>query len=323
LAVLVGIAVLRIVIGTVPVPLGWVKPASLGVTVLFVVAPILALYAASAYCWTYGRAAIFLAIGAAVWWGAYVAASKAGGPFLGGVLLAISQSGLIAWCFAIGAMLALAIKDRNMLVPIAIFLALFDMWLVFAPEGLVQQTVVRGSGKTLAMLGYQVPQVATVSAGGRAAPLLFVGPADYLFLTMFFVALYRFRMRIGATLRAIAPVLALYLLVVLWFSDVQLGPIRLGALPALVPIGLVVLWVNRSQFALNKDEKLTTWFIAVVGAIVVMWRISQPPPPPQVVTLPSEPGQESQGSPGSPGQDGRGRSRLPRPTVPGSNWRPL
>jgi hypothetical protein len=295
--VLIAIALLRVAVGFISVPLtmfhiaghdvSLVQLASLVVSVLFVAAPILGLFSAAAYPWTYKKALALLVIGAVAWYGCLYSADRVAHHLIGGSLVALSQTALVCWCFALGALLALILKDRNLILPIAIFLALFDMWLVFAPEGMVQRTVVRGNSRTLQMMAYQAPQLETKSSGGRARAMVFVGPADFVFLSMFFVALYRFKMRTLRTLKVAVPTLAIYLLVVLIFPDVHLGPISLGALPALVPIGLVVLIVNRDQFRLNKDEKLTTVVLAVLGTAFVIWRILQPLPPPQVVTLPS------------------------------------
>lgn len=311
LAVLVGIALLRILVGFVAVPVSWVNPSSYIVSVVFVAAPILGLYAAANWRWNWGQSTMALVIGLAVWWFAYNLAGHSRSPLAAGTFIAISQSGLLIWCFAIGSLLAQFLKDKNLLVPMAIFLALFDMWLVFAPEGLVQRSVFHGSGKTLQMLGYQAPATQAVSAGGKATAMLFVGPADLLFLSMFFAALFRFNMRTRETLRAILPVLAVYLMITLLFPDVQLGPIRLGALPALVPIGLTVLIVNRKQFHLSKDELATTVVIAVVGAAIVTWRIliPQPPETPEPPSM-SQPGQEEQAPPGSTWTIGPDRSPL-------------
>jgi len=285
--ILLVVAVLRLVIGMVSIPVSLVAPVSVIVSVVFVGAPILGLFSAARYPWSFKRALIFLVVGVAIWYGSYVGAMHVAEPMIGGLLIALSQSGLIVWCFAIGSLLALVLKDKNLILPIAVFLALFDMWLVFAPEGLVQRSVVQGQAETLRAVAYQVPEVRATSAGGRAAAMLYVGPADYLFISMFFVALYRFRMRTVRTLKVIVPVLGVYLLTVLLFSGVHVGPISLGALPALLPIGLVVLIVNRDQFNLNRDEKLVTWFIAIAGTAFITWRILQPLPPPQVETLPS------------------------------------
>jgi hypothetical protein len=190
----------------------------------------------------------------------------------------------------VGAGLACLLKDRNMLLPIAAFLALFDMWLVFAPEGVVGK-IARGNQESLAKVAYTIPRIADSQAEPGAAPhgfaqaFAFVGPADLLFLAMFFVALYRFEMRTKVTLRAMIPVLIAYLAVVIFLKDAWIGPIRLAALPALLPIGLTVLWVNRREFKLLPDERNITIALLALGIPFVAWRIavSQPEAGPEPV----------------------------------------
>ena len=323
--VLLGIALLRVAVGFISIPPNhaWIVTASVVVTVIFVAAPILGLFWAAGYGWTPLKSVCLLIGGAAVWFVCLFFTHRVTSHLLGGMLVSLGQSGLICWCFAIGSLLALFLKDRNLVLPIAIFLALFDMWLVFAPEGMVQRTVVQGPMTILKQMAYQAPLVQTKSAGGKAEAMLFVGPADFVFLSMFFVALYRFKMRPIPTLFVIMPVLAVYLLVVLCFPNVHLGPISLGALPALLPIGIVVLVVNRDQFQLNRDEKMTTVVLTVVGTVVVIWRIWQPLPPSQVVTLPSLDDPTAQGSLPSPRQGFPGPRRLPHRNAPEDKQYPL
>lgn len=293
-------------------PLSWVYPSSLAVSVVFVALPIYGLYAAAKYQFSAVWSVVLLIAGLSIWGGGFALAQTIKAPMASGIFLAISQSALLVWCFAIGNLLALILKDRNLLLPIAIFLALFDMWLVFAPEGLVQQSLTHGAGKALAVMAYQAPATQAVSAGGKAAAMVFVGPADFLFISMFFAALYRFSMRTRQTMLAIVPVLAGYLLLTLTFPNFELGPIRLGALPALLPIGLTVLIVNRDQFKLSRDEMITTVFIAVVGLAVVTWRISLPGPPPPEPPEMSPDGPVPPAPPGMTWTSGPGRF----PSVP-------
>jgi hypothetical protein len=321
---MLGLVALRLLIGIVPIPTGAILPASLLVSIVFVAAPIYGLFRAASVNWDWKRAGLFLVGGLLVWaTGPLLAGSLKGLPFALGLVTALSQQAIVVWCLAIGAMIALLLKDRNLLLPVAIFLALFDLWLVFAPEGVVNQTVVQGSGQALAAVGYQIPKPQSAPAGGYAAPMAYVGPADYLFLAMFFVALFRFDMRTRQTFKVSVPVLAAYLLVVLLFGGVEIGPIRLGALPALVPIGAVVLIVNRKEFRLSKDEVQATLALAILGTVFVTWRIFAPrPPAPRPEPSPTAPAPGGPGSPPMPGTAGPGRSPSLSPPAPGSTPSP-
>ncbi|CAN5550223.1 hypothetical protein BH11ARM2_BH11ARM2_15910 [soil metagenome] len=266
------LAALRLVVGFLPVPLKLLPVATIIISIVFVVAPIAALFAAATYRWD-RRAAIYtIVIGATT---QFLARNQALNPHLEplttGVYTALAQTGLIGWCLGLGALLVTALKDKNMILPIAIFLGLFDIWLVFVPEGIAGQ-VARTNQAPLKALAYQVPKPAVEVQGGFAQPMLYIGPADFLFMAMFFVALYRFKMRTRKTGIAMAPTMAAYLLTVLIFHDTSIGPIRLGALPALVPIGLVVLGVNWKEFDMTKDEKQTTVAIFVIGVVLLAWR---------------------------------------------------
>ena len=285
-------AVLRVAAGYVTVPLAMVPVASVATTVLFMVLPIAALFLGAGHRWDLKQALAVVVMGVAVQLGGTGLAKMAGNPAVGGLVFSGSQVGLVIWCMGAGAALACLLKDRNMLLPIAVFLALFDAWLVFAPEGFVSQALSGARAPIkLEAVAYTVPRVATSAAPGEAngfaQNLAYVGPADLLFLAMFFVALYRFGMRPRATLYAIAPVLIVYLGIVLLAPSVWLGPIRLAALPALLPIGLTVLWVNRREFKLLPEERAITLGMLILGIPFVAWRIvaTQPTETPKVVPL--------------------------------------
>ncbi|RYG38790.1 hypothetical protein EON81_02635 [bacterium] len=262
---------LRMMVGLVSIPRASLEAASIVISVIFVIVPIAAIFMAAAYRWERQSAMVAIGVGVACQFLLGLAVKNAPDPLSAGFLMAGSQIGLISWCLGVGALLVSALKDKNMILPIAIFLGLFDIWLVFVPEGIAGQ-VARGNQEPLKRIAYSVPAPAAESQGGQAVSMLYIGPADFLFMAMFFVALYRFKMRTRATAIAMLPTMAAYLLVVLVFSDKSIGPIRLGALPALVPIGMVVLGVNWREFKLTKDEKLTTVVLFIIGIALLAWR---------------------------------------------------
>jgi hypothetical protein len=269
--------VLRIVVGVVSFPIGSLRTMNVVVSVLFIAVPILGFYRGGSFKWTYRTAWLMVACGAASQLAFWAAQAPNEPPLAQGVFSSLSQTGLLLWTFGLGAALALFLRDKNLILPMSIFLALFDIWLVFAPEGIASHAASAPSSLAGQFLhnggAFIVPAPAIRPQGGYAAPLAFVGPADWLFLAMFFVALYRFNMRTRATLYAMIPTLAAYLLIVLVFGNVELGPFRLGALPALLPIGTVILAVNWREFKLTKDEIYSTILILVLGIGVVTWRL--------------------------------------------------
>jgi hypothetical protein len=294
------IAVSRLAIGFIPVAREAMEIAQVLVSVLFVAVPILAFYKAAEHGWTRRSAGVAVVVGAVTQVGFTLVSRAAGEGVMAGALLAVGQTGLLLWAFGLGALLATIIRDKNMLLPMGLFLPIADIWLVFAPEGVVFRTL-QGAPERLADVAYQVPAPSEVPAAGFAEPLVYVGPADFLFLAMFFVALHRFRMRVAQTFAWMVPVLAAYLMVVLVFGDAYIGPFRLGALPALVPIGLVIIAVNWREFRLTKDEKISTTVLITLTAIVVAWRLivtlGGPTPEPPVEPLPLEDAQEAPAPP--------------------------
>jgi hypothetical protein len=262
---------LRLVIGFARLPDSVLPITSIVVSVLFIAIPILGFYRGASFPWGWKAAVAAIVGGAAVQFLFALAARSVAMPFLSACLMAFSQTGLLLWCFGIGALLASVLKDKNLILPVSIFLALFDIWLVFAPEGVASQAV-SGSRPELTRImenmSYRVPL-----PGGFAKPMAYVGPADFLFIAMFFVALFRFKMRTRETFIALVPTLAVYLLIVLTFADVVIGPFRLGGLPALLPIGAVILAVNWKEFKLTRDEMIATIAVFVIGSAVVTWRL--------------------------------------------------
>ena len=300
----------------VTLPRSVLHGADILTSILFVALPIVALYAGANFKWNLPTAAGTTILGFALQFFLAKAAEGAKNPFLGNSLFTFSQAGLLIWCLGLGALVASMIKDCNLLLPLSIFLALFDFWLVFCPEGVVGK-IARESGPTmLKSFGYRVPTVAP-TLGGHIQPAAYVGPADFMFLAMFFVALYRFGMDTRRTFLAIVPVLVLYMLAVLLFGGITIGPVSLAAMPALLPIGIVVLVANWKSFKLSKDERLSTAVLTVAGIALVSWRMAlhwhdleQPAEP-----LNQGPDQVAPGPPDSPSSPSPDRSQPLNPPV--------
>jgi hypothetical protein len=289
-AILGALAILELLLTMVVVPTGLVPLASIVISVIFVATPIFAIFVGSGYRWTPWLAIGFLAGGALVHV-ACVTIHATGATAL--VLSLLRQIGLITWCLGLGAFLSTLIKDKNLIVPIAIFLAMLDMFLVLTPIGLTQKLMTE-HGKEAKKALYEVPapKTAPTPKGQPTAPpeaLAFVGPADFLFLGMFFVALYRFSMKTRQTLLWIVPVLAAYLLIVLLAKNASFFGVPLGMLPALLPIGVTIFLVNRDEFNLNKDEKLSTAVLTAIMLVVLIYGMSRPRQAP----VPSKPASQT------------------------------
>ncbi|MCX7799864.1 MAG: hypothetical protein N2109_05925, partial [Fimbriimonadales bacterium] len=154
------------------------------------------------------------------------------------------------------------IRDR--LAPMCVFLPFFDAFLVLTQKGWTKR-VLETAPQVLESVAMRVPEV---SSGPKAAPLAataFIGPADLVFVALFAALIHRFQLNVRATVLWLAPVLAAYLVVVMVLGHVAVGPVSLGALPALVPIGLVVLLANVRRLRLTRQEWVLTVFAGLLG----------------------------------------------------------
>jgi hypothetical protein len=148
--------------------------------------------------------------------------------------------------------------------------------------------------KALPTVAYQIPQVAqsgSAPVGVPVAPFAYIGPADFLFMGMFFVCVYRFNMRVAATLKWLLIAIAVYL---------ALAVVIGTAVPLLVPIGLSVLIVNLPEFNLTRDEWIGTAMVAALGLGLIAFGMTRKPPVKRVeleIPVPSPAPSKSPGSP--------------------------
>ncbi|MBI2843352.1 MAG: hypothetical protein HYX78_08125 [Armatimonadetes bacterium] len=161
---------------------------------------------------------------------------------------------IIAAASAFGYLLSYILRHPNILMPVAAFVPFIDLWTVLV-------------GPTSKAIEKAPHIVHTVSAampapGGAVSgyqPISFVGPADFIFLAMFFAAIYRFRMNPSRTFWILFPALTVGMAAVL----AGLFP---PGLPALVLIGLCVIIANFRHFELKKDEYVA---IGIVAALLI------------------------------------------------------
>lgn len=289
-ATLVLLAALRVAMAFLLVPESARIPLSLLITVVFVALPVFALFKASSHPWSWRLAVAFIAIGLVVQF-AFPLASPSGKGLVPILFDAVAQQGLPMWTVGLGALLALLLKDKNLLLPVSIFLALFDIFLVLTPVGFVQVLMTKAPNLLPAM-AHKIPEVATQPAatGVPVGTIAHVGPADFLFMGMFFIALHRFHMRTKATLVWLMVALAVY---------IPLAFI-LGPVPLMVPIGLTVLLVNLPEFKMTLEEKVSTALVTVVGLAIIAYSATRPQPVAPAEPLPGELAPAPEGSASSP-----------------------
>lgn len=266
---LLALGLMRVGLGLVSVPLGAVPVANVFLTALFIGVPIFALFAASSSPWTPRSALLFTLAGLLLHFGLFAivrsgAMGTGWGAAIGG---SVAQIGLVTWCTGLGALLATMLKDRNLLIPVSIFLVAFDVFLVLTPIGPTQQ-ILKKAPEILPAIGLSIPKVVSAPTHGPVGTLAYVGPADLLFMGMFFVAMFRFGMRTKQTMIALIPMILGYLALT-YFA---------GAVPLLVPIGITVLAVNFREFKLSKEEWLSTGLITLIALGLIAYGSTRPAP---------------------------------------------
>jgi len=175
---------------------------------------------------------------------------------------------LISFAVSIGSLVAQLIREIKLLLPVAVVLALVDLYVVFG-GGLVTQA---NSGK--APVAQAAMQTLTIGltprppANVRAPAPLAVGFADYLFVALFFACFARFGMPARRTFLVLCSTLCLYMTAVV--------VLRLD-LPALVPIAAVVVGCNLSAFRYKREEGFAILYAGIIvccilGALVFLSR---------------------------------------------------
>lgn len=306
--VVLALMLLRITLAYLLVPLPLLKFLMVLSAVVFIGAPIYAIFRAGSHEWTNKAAFALLVPGALLHVAGVLLFGAVAPEGFGSVLVqAIGQTGILLWTLGLGVLLALFIRDKNLMIPVAIFLIGFDMFLVFNPSAPTAFLMRQGGVNAQAVL-MTVPLIKEQgSPKGRVENLAYVGPADLLFSAAFFTLLARFRMRSRQTANWLIPVLAAYLVVVIFFGTATIGPLSLSMLPAMVPIGLTVLLVNRREFKLEKQEVLGVVLVAVMAVALAWFGVYRAANPRPQQALPIEL------SPSESGPGGEALEGLPQP----------
>lgn len=264
-----GLGLLSVILGFASFPIPLIAPLTILVTCLFLALPMLAMFYAGRASWTPTKSLLCILGGVTLQaLSFYLIDQKiATGP-IGAVCSGLTTFGLLTWCLGLGALVACLVKEKNILLPIAIALAGVDIFLVLTPVG-PTQAIIKANPKVLESVALQVPKVQAEPTSGPVVPALLVGPADLIFVAMFFVAIFRYGMRGKETLFALIPVLIIYMGLVATFGM---------PLPAMVPIAITILLVNICKFDLSRDEWIMTGFIALLFGALIAWGLTRKPP---------------------------------------------
>jgi hypothetical protein len=156
----------------------------------------------------------------------------------------------------LGALVAGLIRERNILLPAAIFAAFADVMMVYSALGTVHKALQTEKGQKV--VGAMSSHTPTVKAGAWASPALSVGMADIVFIGFFIACVVRFGMNLRGTIIAFSVLLTLALVSVAIFGL---------PVPALAPMALAFLITNYKHFQLSRSEKQA---IGVAFALVAL-----------------------------------------------------
>jgi hypothetical protein len=182
-------------------------------------------------------------------------------PTAGPLLHAATGTSFLLACILAGRLLALIVRERNILLPVAIVAGLADIFTVFAgPTG----QALRTAPKLVEKLSVAIPQVG--SAAGPAGPagmthIATAGLGDFIFMTFFLVSAFRFGLRHRLTVWVIFAAAALGMAAVLLVPG-------LPAIPLLPFVALGFLLANAGAFRLSRVEKLQMGL--VVGVLAAL-----------------------------------------------------
>lgn len=166
---------------------------------------------------------------------------------------------VIGACICLGYTLSFLLREKNIMLPVAVFAAYTDFWTVL--WGPTSQ-MVRKAPTVVQAVSAAIP----TPGAGSIQPISFIGPGDFIFMAMFFAAICRHKMEPSKTYWLLVPLLAIGMIAVL------LGVFPVG-LPALILVGISVAIANRKHFKLQKQEIISTIVVAVILVLsaVVMY----------------------------------------------------
>lgn len=183
----------------------------------------------------------------------------------------------IGFAAALGALVSRLLRGANMIPPVAAALGLVDIWTVLL-NGPVHQVLANHSEAAQGVAKALTVALPAPAASSGAAPMTVVGFADYLFIAFFVSALTRFGEQPGTFRRnvvALSLALSAYMAVAMATN---------WALPALVPMAVVMIAVNWRRFHYERSELFALLYAALfIGLILgLFWCFgpSAPPPPP-------------------------------------------
>lgn len=169
-----------------------------------------------------------------------------------GLLIIIGSS-------ALGILVSLILRHPNIILPVAGFSAMIDVWTVMVGP---TAKAVENAPKVVEAVSVALP-----APGGGYAPISFIGPADVIFFSMFMAAIYRLGMEPKRTFWIAFPLLTFGMAAVILSGSIPLLGFLFPGLPALVLIGSAVILGNLKHFKLSRQEYI---YVGVVMALLIV-----------------------------------------------------
>jgi hypothetical protein len=208
---------------------------------------------------------------------------------------------MVALAGCVGVLVSRLFKEMKLLLPAAVVLAMVDLYVVFG-GGLVTQAQ---SGKSpvaqTAMKALTVDLPTTQAKQGAEPIRLAIGFADFLFIAVFFACFLRFNIPARRTFLLLTGLLILYMLAVALLDL---------ALPALVPMAVIIIATNWKYFEYDRSEKFALLYAGLIVAALfgfLVWKSRQSN------ALPASPPPTESPSPPESSPKGNGSALLPKP----------
>ena len=167
---------------------------------------------------------------------------------------------MISLAVGVGVVLSRMVREIKILLPIAVVLALVDLYVVFGGGLVAQAESGRAPAAQTAMKMLTVSLLPRAPASLNAPQPLAVGFADFLFIALFFACFVRFHVPARRTFVLLCSILCLYMVVVI------VGSIDL---PALLPIAIVIVGSHLDAFRYKREEAFAMLYAGLLVAAIL------------------------------------------------------
>jgi hypothetical protein len=182
------------------------------------------------------------------------------------LLFYLTKQALLGLCLTFsltnfGSLLSLIIKDKNLLLPVALIAMPIDFVGAMTSAGFTHDLVAHAP-KFVSSVSVSVPAVTSVSSHGISiGPIAFIGPGDVLFMALFFATVQRFNLAERATFWWMYALLTVSMILVVQLPNFAVG--------ALVPMGIGVIIANSGKIRLKRDELFAVVYASALVLVIV------------------------------------------------------